>query len=62
MSYTPENQRIDEPIRKLTEAIKEFDSVVDARIDSNDWKGDHIIELSEISLELRKIRIRLTQL
>lgn len=66
MSYTPDDQKFENPIKKILEGIKEFDSVVDKRMeaneDKNEWSKEHILEINELSVDLMRMRVRLKKL
>lgn len=59
MSYTNPEQDLESPIKKMVEAIKEFDKAVDSRIESREYNSVYIEEISELSIELRRLKVKL---
>lgn len=53
MSYTPDEQLLDNPLFKLTQAIEEVRAAIKARrLDPDQWKKEHLEELVELDREL----------
>lgn len=60
MSYTPENQRLHPSIEKILEGIEEFQEAVNNRVNnSSEWKNVHLHEITELSIELIKLKLKL---
>lgn len=62
MSYTPDDQLLEEPIDRLLKAIDEVQSVCTARIRSGDWKQAHIDEINGLRNNLNDLEIQLRDL
>lgn len=59
MSYTPDNENIEDPILNIIRGIKEFDSAVDNIVDSDEYNNEYKEKLSELSIDLRRIKLKL---
>jgi hypothetical protein len=62
MGYRPEDQSIEGPLRKILEGIKEFHSAAGKRVESGEWKEDHLDELDDIDCDLLSMRRRILKL
>ena len=62
MSYTPENQEIDEPVSNLLDAIHAFREVSNNRRHDSEWSEEHIIELVDIEKKLLDIELHLRKI
>lgn len=62
MSYKDPNQSIETPLRKIFDGIKEFDKAVDKRIESNEWKEEHLDEIDELRNNLNQYKRILIEL
>jgi|LGOV01.1.fsa_nt_gb hypothetical protein len=59
MNYTPENEKLDEPIEALIEAMDKFNTVADARIESGNWSTKHHEALVDLQLMFIKLKFNL---
>lgn len=62
MSYRAPEQDLEEPIDDIINGIDKFDKAVDKRVESNEWQQEHLVEISELSLQLRRIKFSLVKL
>ena len=62
MTYRPPNQALEEPIEKILEGVKEFDSAVDERIENGDFIVEHLEEIDDLRHDLNKLKIRLSKI
>ena len=62
MSYTPDDQKIEDPVLNLRKAIKEFNDVVQARIESCSYGRDHTDALHEIRKDLLDVEYKINKL
>ena len=60
MSYTPDSQYLEPSLTKIIEGIDEYAEACKERVDNaSEWKEDHLIEISHLSVELQVLRTRL---
>jgi hypothetical protein len=63
MSYRPQEQSIEDPLRKIMEGIDEFSKAVRERInDRGEWDRDHIKEINDVRVKLYQIYPELSDL
>ena len=63
MSYTPEDQKIDEPIEKLVDAIRDAKAPMLERIrHRKDWGSDHYEELKVMVRKLQDLEFELLEM
>lgn len=63
MSYRPQEQSIEDPLRKIMEGIDEFSKAVRERInDRGEWDRDHIKEINDVRIKLYQIYPELVDL
>ncbi len=60
MSYTPEDQLLSDPLEKAADALEALSSPIRERLKHPDeWKKDHLEELTELHVDLIKMEARL---
>lgn len=64
MGYTPDNQKLHDPITDVQSALKSLKEVIQNRIDYDDnmWMNTHIIELNDLRNDINNIEIKLRAL
>jgi hypothetical protein len=62
MSYRPDEQSIEDPARAIVRGITHFQEAVEERIKSDNWKSDHIANLTAFASEMTDMKYRLMQL
>lgn len=62
MSYRPENQALENPIDTILCGFKSFNTAVENRIESGEWKDSHIIELNELRKKFNDLQVDLEKL
>lgn len=63
MSYRPQEQSIEDPLRKIMEGIDEFSKAVKERIDDRgEFNRDHIKEINDVRVKLYQIYPELSDL
>ena len=61
MSYTPEDQRLEEPIANLKKAILEVQEVLRNRINGGGWSEEHLEECRGLILNLTDWEMQLNR-
>ncbi len=60
MSYTPDNQRLSDPLEKAASALEELASPIRERLKNpSEWKDDHLIELASLLKEVTSLEVKL---
>lgn len=60
MSYTPDDQKIEQPLEELLSAIEGFRNVLWARIKTpSEWAAQHIADAREEIKSLTELELRL---
>lgn len=60
MSYTPDNQRLSDPLEKAASALEELASPIRERLKNpNEWKDDHLVELASLLKEVTSLEVKL---
>jgi phosphoribosyl 1,2-cyclic phosphodiesterase len=63
VSYTPEVQHLCPSITKVLEGMDDLDAAIMARHRNRDlWQEDHLQEILELSIDLRRMQVRLRKL
>ena len=62
MGYRPPEESLEQPLSDMLNGIEDFNKAVDKRIDSQEYKDEHIKELQDAVLELTKIKFTLVKL
>ena len=62
MSYRPDSQSVETPCRKIIEGIEEFESAVQERVRSREWKDTHLAELCDMVVEMSRLKMQLALL
>lgn len=62
MGYIPDEQRLEPSITIIVNGIEQFETASNARIHDNDWKQEHLDELSELQKEMIDLKHRLVKL
>ncbi len=63
MSYTPENQNIDDPGWQIIEGIRDFNEAVHNRVKDRNvgWEEDHLESISQLAADLTILSNRLAK-
>jgi hypothetical protein len=60
MSYTPDNQKLSDPLEKAASALEELASPIRERLKNpNEWKDDHLVELASLLKEVTSLEVKL---
>jgi hypothetical protein len=63
MSYTPEAERLTQPLEKVADALEELTSPIRARLKNhNDYKDEHLAEMSNLLNEVTAMESRIRYL
>lgn len=62
MSYRNPDQSLKDPIDKIISGLEDLDSSIKARLDSDEWKEDHEIELDHLRVDSFKFKTRLEKI
>lgn len=62
MSYRPQEQSIEDPLRKILEGIVELDAAARKRAESRDWAEEHLEELDQLNIDLLRLRRRMIKM
>lgn len=63
MSYTPEEQHLRPSITQVLEGMDDLDAAIMARHRNRDlWQEDHLQEILELSIDMRRLQVRLRKL
>lgn len=62
MGYRPDDQALVEPIEVILQGMKDFDDAVDKRNESGDWQEEHLKEINDLSVELKRLKFSLVKI
>lgn len=60
MSYTPEDQNLEAPARKILEGIKEYSDALDKRLENKEaWQEAYLLKWVAVRADLLQVATRL---
>lgn len=60
MSYTPDEEKLSEPLNKACNALEALANPIRARLKNPDnYKASHLVELAELLKDITKMEVRL---
>lgn len=60
MSYTPEDQRLSDPLEKAASALEELAAPIRERLKNpSEWKDDHLQELAALLKDVTSLEVKL---